>query len=341
MGHAVVANAKEAFGPMPDTIPGELQALAQTTGPAALYETSLDAQPDTPPDSGTSNISGRKADRMDLNADLGGSFGTWTMGEDAAIFPLVTSASVACGMHAGDPVTMLDTCRAAFELDVNVGAHLGYPDLAGFGLRSLDMTFDDLFGAVLYQLGALDGVAHAVGASVDYVKLHGALYDRTVRDAEQASAVVAAIQAYDPGLPVLGLPGSALLDIARDAGHPVFAEAFADRAYLPDGTLVPRTEEGAVLHDAGEVAERAVRLAMKGEVVAVDGSVIQVGADSMCLHGDTPGAVVRPRLCAARWRQPASNWRASPDRCVPAHADLGCKCPVAEGQLSRTPGAPP
>ncbi len=170
---------------------------------------------------------------MDLNADLGESFGTWTMGDDAAMFPLVTSASVACGLHAGDPVTMLDTCRAAYELDVRVGAHLGYPDLAGFGLRAMDITFDDLFGAVLYQLGALDGVAHAVGASVDYVKLHGALYDRTVRDAEQASAVVAAIQAYDPGLPVLGFPGSALLGIAKEAGHPVFAEAFADRAYLP------------------------------------------------------------------------------------------------------------
>ena len=148
---------------------------------------------------------------MDLNADLGESFGTWTMGDDAAMLPLVTSASVACGLHAGDPVTMLDTCREAYELDVRVGAHLGYPDLAGFGLRAMDITFDDLFGAVLYQLGALDGVAHAVGASVDYVKLHGALYERTVRDAEQASAVVAAIQAYDPGLPVLGFAGSALL----------------------------------------------------------------------------------------------------------------------------------
>ena len=163
------------------------------------------------------------------------------MGDDAAMFPLVTSASVACGLHAGDPVTMLDTCRAAYELDVRVGAHIGYPDLAGFGLRALDMTFDDLFGAVLYQLGALDGVAHAVGASVDYVKMHGALYDRTVRDAEQSSAVIAAIQAYDPGLPVLGFPGSALLGIAKEAGHPVFSEAFADRAYLPDGTLVPRS----------------------------------------------------------------------------------------------------
>ncbi|XTR53389.1 LamB/YcsF family protein [Pseudarthrobacter sp. So.54] len=227
---------------------------------------------------------------MDLNADLGESFGTWTMGDDAAMIPLVTSASVACGLHAGDPVTMLDTCRAAYELDVRVGAHLGYPDLAGFGLRSMDITFDDLFGAVLYQLGALDGVAHAVGASVEYVKLHGALYDRTVRDAEQASAVVAAIQAYDPGLPILGFPGSALLSLAREAYHPVFAEAFADRAYLPDGTLLPRSQDGAVLDDVDRIAERAVRLATKGEVEAVDGTVLRIEAHSLCLHGDTPGS---------------------------------------------------
>ena len=228
---------------------------------------------------------------MDLNADLGESFGSWTMGDDAAMFPLITSASVACGLHAGDPVTMLDTCRAAFELDVRVGAHVGYPDLPGFGLRFIDMTFDDLFGAVLYQLGALDGVAHAVGASVDYVKAHGALYDRTVHDAEQASAVVAAIQAYDPGLPVLGQQGSALLSLAADSGHPVFHEAFADRAYLPDGTLVPRSEDGALLQDAREVAERAVRLAIHGEVEAVDGSVIRLQPHSLYLQGGTPGSV--------------------------------------------------
>lgn len=228
---------------------------------------------------------------MDLSAGLGESFGSWRKGDDAAMLPLITSASVACGLHAGDPVTMLDTCRAAFDLNVTVGAQLGYPDLAGFGLRALEMTFDDLFGAVLYQLGALDGVAHAVGASVDYIKVHGALYDRTVRDAEQASAVVAAIQAYDPGLPVLGFAGSALLGIAREAGLPVFQEAFANRAYLPDGTLMPRSEDGAVLFDADVVAERAVRLAVKGEVEAVDGSVLQIRPDSLCLHGDTPGSV--------------------------------------------------
>ncbi len=227
---------------------------------------------------------------MDLNADLGESFGTWTMGDDAAMFPLVTSASVACGLHAGDPVTMLDTCRAAYELDVRVGAHIGYPDLAGFGLRTLDMSFDDLFGAVLYQLGALDGVAHAVGASVDYVKVHGALYERTVRDEEQAAAVVAAIQAYDPGLPVLGFPGSALLGIAAEAGHPVFAEAFADRAYLPDGTLLPRSQDGGRPHDDRQIAERAVRLATKGEVEAVDGTVLRIEAHSLAIAADAPGS---------------------------------------------------
>jgi UPF0271 protein len=228
---------------------------------------------------------------LDLNADLGESFGSWTMGDDAAMFPLITSASVACGLHAGDPVTMLDTCRAAFELDVRVGAHVGYPDLPGFGLRSIDMTFDDLFGAVLYQLGALDGVAHAVGASVDFVKVHGALYERTMLDAEQASAVVAAIQAYDPGLPILGLQGSALLSIAAEAGHPVFHEAFADRAYLPDGRLLPRTADGALLEDPREIAERAVRLAIHGEVEAVDGTVVRLQPHSLCVHGDTPGSV--------------------------------------------------
>jgi UPF0271 protein len=240
---------------------------------------------------------------LDLNADFGGSFGSWTMGDDAAMLPLVTSASVACGMHAGDPVTMLDTCRAAYELDVRVGAHIGYPDLAGFGLRALDMSFDDLFGSVLYQLGALDGVAHAVGASVDYVKVHGALYDRTMRDAEQASAVIAAVQAYDPGLPVLGFPGSALLAIAAESGHPVFAEAFADRSYLPDGTLVPRSQDGALLHDAGQIAERAVRLATKGEVEAVDGTVLRIEPHSLCLTGDASGSAVMAAAVRAALEQ--------------------------------------
>ncbi|MFK0004508.1 LamB/YcsF family protein [Paenarthrobacter sp. NPDC090522] len=228
---------------------------------------------------------------MDLNADLGESFGSWTMGDDASMFRIVSSANVACGFHAGDPLTMLDSCRAAFDLDVRVGAHVGYRDLAGFGRRSLDMSFDELFGDVLYQLGALDGVAHAVGASVDYVKPHGALYNRIVHDPEQAEAVVAAVHAYDPGLPVLGLPDSVWLNLAEESGHPVFREAFVDRAYLADGTLVPRSQEGAVLHNPADVVAQAVRIATRGEVVAQDGTVVSVKADSLCIHGDTPGAV--------------------------------------------------
>lgn len=207
------------------------------------------------------------------------------------MFQLVTSANVASGFHAGDPVTMLDSCRAAYELDVTVGAHVGYRDMAGFGRRSLDMSFDELFGDVLYQLGALDGVAHAVGASVDFVKPHGALYDTLIDDAEQASALVAAVNAYDPGLPILGFPGSELLKQAKEAGHPVFTEAFADRAYFADGSLVPLSREDAILHDVDTIVERAVRLATKGEVVAIDGSVVTIQPDSLRLQGGSPGAV--------------------------------------------------
>lgn len=228
---------------------------------------------------------------MDLNADVGQSFGSWTAGGDPAMFQLATSANVACGLHAGDPITMLDSCRAAYDLDVTVGAHLGYRDLAGYGRRSLDMSFDELFGDVLYQLGALDGVAHAVGASVDYVKPHGALYEALIHDAEQASAVVAAVNAYDPGLPILGFAGSELLKQAKEAGHPVFTEAFADRAYLGDGSLVPLSEENAVLHDVDAVVERAVRLATQGDVVAVDGTVVSIRPDSLRLQGGSPAAV--------------------------------------------------
>ncbi|ROP43242.1 LamB/YcsF family protein [Pseudokineococcus lusitanus] len=228
---------------------------------------------------------------VDLNADLGESFGRWVLGDDEALLPLVSSANVACGFHAGDPLTLRRTCEGAAAHGVAVGAQVGYRDLAGFGRRFVDVDPDDLAADVLYQLGALDGLARAAGTRVTYLKPHGALYHAAARDDGQAGAVVAAVVAYDRSLPVLGLPGSRLLALAADAGLTAVPEAFADRAYTPDGGLVDRRSPGAVLHDADEVAARVVRLATTGEVEAVDGSVVAVRAASVCVHGDSPGAV--------------------------------------------------
>lgn len=229
---------------------------------------------------------------IDLNADLGESFGAWRLGDDAAMLGLVTSANIACGFHAGDPATLLHTCREAVGGGVVIGAQVGYRDLAGFGRRFIDIAPADLYADVLFQIGALDGLARSVGGRVAYVKPHGALYNTIVRDEDQARAVVEAVAAYgDSPLPLLGLPHSAALRIAARAGLRTITEAFADRAYTPEGTLVPRTQPGALLHDPDAVAARVVRLATDGVVTAVDGSVIDVSADSVCVHGDTPDAV--------------------------------------------------
>jgi UPF0271 protein len=233
---------------------------------------------------------------IDLNADLGESFGAWRMGDDEAMLDVVTSANIACGFHAGDPLTMLAAVRSAGERGVRIGAHVSYRDLAGFGRRSMDIAADELYGDVLYQLSALDGMARSAGTAVAYVKPHGALYNRTVRDAEQAEAVARAIRDFDASLPVLGLPDSELVGRAAAAGLRGVPEAFADRAYLGDGTLMPRSQAGSVLHDPAEVAARAVRMAVLGEVEASDGSVVELGARSICVHGDTPGAVEMARL---------------------------------------------
>ncbi|MEE6263850.1 LamB/YcsF family protein [Plantactinospora sonchi] len=228
---------------------------------------------------------------LDLNSDLGEGFGVWQLGDDLALLKIVTSANVACGFHGGDPTIMRRVCAEAVRRDVSVGAHVGYRDLAGFGRRAMDIEPDRLADDVLYQLAALDGIARAEGGRVRYVKPHGALYNRTVTDQAQAAAVVAAVAAYDPGLPILGLPGSQLLRQAEEAGLTAEREAFADRGYRPDGSLAKRGSPGALVTDPAEVAERCVRMATTGRVTAVDGSSVTVNPRSLCVHGDTPGAV--------------------------------------------------
>ncbi|TKJ19004.1 5-oxoprolinase subunit PxpA [Blastococcus sp. CCUG 61487] len=228
---------------------------------------------------------------VDLNADLGEGFGVWRLGDDDALLRVITSANVACGFHAGDPSTMRRVCASAVAGGVAIGAQVSYRDLAGFGRRFIDVEPGELADDVLYQLAALDGIARAEGGRVGYVKPHGALYNATVGHAEQARAVVDAVVAYDPGLPVLGLPGSALLRTAEAAGLRPIAEGFADRQYTPDGHLVPRGGPGALLLDPAVVADRAVRMAVEGTVVAVDGSTVPARVESICVHGDTPGAV--------------------------------------------------
>jgi len=233
--------------------------------------------------------------RIDLNSDLGESLGTWRLGDDEAMLDLVTSANVACGFHAGDSLTLMRTCARAAERGVVVGAQVGYRDLAGFGRRFIDMAPDELTADVTYQIGALEAMCRVAGVRVEYVKPHGALYNAIVEHEQQAAAVVAAVVALDPGLPVMGLPGSAFLRIAGEAGLTTVSEAFADRAYTPEGHLVSRREPGAVLHDPEAVAERMVRLATEGRITAVDGTEIEVHADSICTHGDSPGAVEMAR----------------------------------------------
>jgi 5-oxoprolinase (ATP-hydrolysing) subunit A len=236
---------------------------------------------------------------VDLNADLGESYGAWRLGDDEALLDLVTSANVACGFHAGDPLTIRHTCARAVAGGVRIGAQVSYRDLAGFGRREMVVPPAELEAEVLYQLAALDGVARAVGGRVAYVKPHGALYNRAVWDPEQAGAIAAAVRSYGPELPVLTLPGSALALAAADAGLPVVAEAFADRAYNADGTLVRRGLPGAVLTDPGAVAARVTRLVTTGLMRAADGSDLTVTARSVCLHGDTPGAVRMARAVRA------------------------------------------
>jgi UPF0271 protein len=237
--------------------------------------------------------------RIDLNSDLGESFGPWPMGRDTELMPLITSANVACGFHAGDPGTMRATVALARKHGVAIGAHPGFPDLVGFGRRDLKASPQEIEDFVLYQAGALAGVAAAQGARLQHVKAHGALYNMACRDGAMADALARAVAALDRSLLLFGLPGSELLRAGRAAGLRVAAEGFADRAYEADGSLASRSKPGSVIHDAAIVAARAVRMACEREVVAVDGSVIRVEVDTICLHGDTPGAVELARAVRA------------------------------------------
>ncbi|HEY8719041.1 5-oxoprolinase subunit PxpA [Pengzhenrongella sp.] len=236
---------------------------------------------------------------IDLNSDVGESFGNWTFGDDAAIISSVSSVNVACGFHAGDPSTIRTTCAAAERAGVSVGAHPGYRDLAGFGRRFMEIAPSELTNDVIYQIGALQGIARVAGTSVGYVKPHGALYNAIVHHQVQAQAVVDAVVAVDPTLPLMVLPGSQIQRVARSAGLRTVTEAFADRAYNPDGTLVSRTQPGAVLHDLDQITEHVLRIVVDHQIRAIDGTVIDVDAQSICLHGDTAGAVAMARAVRA------------------------------------------
>jgi UPF0271 protein len=236
---------------------------------------------------------------VDLNADLGESFGVWRIGDDDALLSIVTSANVACGFHAGDPLTIRRACAGAAARGVTIGAQVSYRDLAGFGRREMQVPGEELTAELLYQIAALDGMARTEGSRVGYVKPHGALYNRAARDPVQAAAVIGAIRAYDPGLPLLTLPGSASARAAAAAGLTVVAEGFADRGYRDDGTLVPRGQPGAVRTDPAEVAARAVGMVIEGQVRSVTGAPVAVRPRSVCLHSDTAGAVTLARAVRA------------------------------------------
>ncbi|KQY10470.1 hypothetical protein ASE23_28535 [Rhizobium sp. Root73] len=237
---------------------------------------------------------------IDLNSDLGESYGAWRMGDDETMLAIVSSANVACGFHAGDPAGIGKTVKAAAEKGVSIGAHVSYPDRVGFGRRDMDVTSGELIADVIYQIGALKGMAAAAGVTVGYVKPHGALYNRIAHDTKQGQAVIDAIKAIDPTLVLMGLANAPILALAQESGLKTVAEAFADRAYTPDGQLVSRREQGSVLHDTQLIARRMLQLAHEGTLEAIDGSTIRIDAQSICVHGDSPGAVaIAQEICRA------------------------------------------
>lgn len=236
---------------------------------------------------------------IDLNSDLGESFGAWKMGMDEEVMSSISSSNVACGWHAGDPMVMVKTVRAAKARGVAVGAHPGYPDLMGFGRRNMTCTPDELYAYTLYQAGALAAVCRSEGVELQHVKPHGAMYNQAAKDPRMAEAIARAVRAFGEGVILMGLAGSAFESAAAEAGVPFAAEAFVDRGYRPDGSLVPRSRPGAFIRDPKEAAARMVRLVKEGTVTAADGSTLRLKAHSICVHGDNPDAVEMARAVRA------------------------------------------
>ncbi|MBK8864677.1 MAG: 5-oxoprolinase subunit PxpA [Betaproteobacteria bacterium] len=250
--------------------------------------------------------------KINLNADLGESFGAWTMGEDAALLGVVNSANIACGFHAGDPLVMRNTVRTALAAGVGLGAHPAYPDLQGFGRRPMTLAPAELEAVILYQVGALAGMAAAEGGRLSHVKPHGALNNQACEDAALADVVARAVRAFDRDLILLAPALSELQSAGQRAGLAVAAEIFADRAYTDAGTLVPRSRPGAVIHDTGAVVAHVLRMLQAGGIVAASGKLLPTAMHSICVHGDTPGAVdnarrLRAALQAAGWQMAGLN----------------------------------
>lgn len=241
--------------------------------------------------------------RVDLNCDMGESFGRWELGADAEVMPHVTSANVACGAHAGDPATMRRTLRLARVHGVAAGAHPGFADLAGFGRREIPITPEEAADLVIVQLGGLQAIARSEGMQLAHVKPHGALYNMAARTPALAEAIARAVASVDPGLVLFCLAGSPMMDAARRCGLVPAAEGFADRAYEPDGSLTPRSRPGAVIHDVAQVVARAVTMVREARVIARDGTGIDLRVDTICVHGDTPGAAGLARALRAGLRE--------------------------------------
>lgn len=229
---------------------------------------------------------------IDLNCDMGESYGAWTMGRDNEVLPFVSSANIACGFHGGDPSTMRKTVAAAIKHGVAIGAHPSLQDLAGFGRRAIQITPDEAYDSVVYQIGALAGVAASQGARLHHVKAHGALYNMAARDAALARAICEAVRDIDPSLVLYGLAGSKLIEAAQAAGLKAASEVFADRSYQDDGSLTPRSQAGAMIEEVDQAVAQVVRMVKEGKVRSQSGKDVPVQADTLCIHGDQPNALV-------------------------------------------------